>query len=91
MFASFLAAARKNGVAIELNTAGLRKNCREIYPSLKILQMAFAEGIRITFGSDAHAPEEVGANFPEAVALAQAAGYRHFCKFNRRTFEPASL
>src|SRR6266403_2150665 len=30
LFSRFLDAARKKGVAMELNTAGLRKNCREI-------------------------------------------------------------
>jgi hypothetical protein len=54
---------QKTGCAIELNTAGLRKDCREIYPSREILQLAFQTGVPITFGSDAHAPEEVGMNF----------------------------
>ena len=62
---------QKAGCAIELNTAGLRKDCREIYPSREILQLAFQKGVPITFGSDAHAPEEVGMNFAEAVQLAR--------------------
>src|SRR5579863_9348105 len=33
LFDRFLKTAAKKNVAIELNTAGLRKNCREIYPS----------------------------------------------------------
>src|SRR6266446_4520818 len=32
-YEKFLAAAKKHNCAIELNTAGLRKDCREIYPS----------------------------------------------------------
>ena len=32
LYEKFLAAAKKSGCAIELNTAGLRKDCREIYP-----------------------------------------------------------
>jgi len=77
-------AAKKAGCAIELNTAGLRKDCREIYPGREILQLAFQNGVPITFGSDAHAPEEVGMNFAEAVRLARSAGYRECCRFARR-------
>ncbi len=77
LFARFLKAVRQSGTAIELNTAGLRKDCKEIYPSLKILQMAREEGVAITFGSDAHAPSEVGMGFPQAVELARSAGFTH--------------
>ena len=45
---------------IELNTAGLRKDCAEIYPHPDILKLARQLGVQITFGSDAHAPNEVG-------------------------------
>jgi histidinol-phosphatase (PHP family) len=80
----FLSAAKSSDVAIELNTAGLRKDCREIYPSQKIVDMAYQTGVPITFGSDAHAPEEVGMNFAEALASAKQAGYRQSCVFSRR-------
>jgi histidinol-phosphatase (PHP family) len=70
-----------------LNTAGLRKDCREIYPSREILKLAFQKGVPITFGSDAHKPEEVGLNFAEAVSLARETGYRECCRFARRKRE----
>ena len=84
LYEKFLAAAKKHNCAIELNTAGLRKDCREIYPSLEILRLAFQKGVAITFGSDAHAPAEVGMNFAEAVQLAHSAGYRECCRFAGR-------
>jgi histidinol-phosphatase (PHP family) len=84
LYEKFLAAAKKSGCAIELNTAGLRKDCREIYPSREILKLAFQNGVPITFGSDAHAPEEVGMNFVEAIQLARAVGYKECCRFARR-------
>lgn len=84
LYEKFLSAAQKHGCAIELNTAGLRKDCREIYPSRTILQLAFAKGVPITFGSDAHAPEEVGMNFAEAIQLAKDVGYRESCHFVQR-------
>ena len=80
----FLTAAKKHHCAIELNTAGLRKDCREIYPSREILELAFQKGVPITFGSDAHAPEEVGMNFTEAIRLARGVGYTESCRFTRR-------
>ncbi len=84
LYERFLAAAKKSGCAIELNTAGLRKDCREIYPSRQILQLAFQKGLPITFGSDAHAPAEVGMNFDEAVQLARDLGYRECCQYAKR-------
>lgn len=79
-----LDAARSTNTAIELNTAGLRKECREIYPSRQILELALARGVAITFGSDAHAPEEVGADFPAAIALARAVGFKTSRQFALR-------
>jgi histidinol-phosphatase (PHP family) len=84
LYAGFLDAAAETGTAIELNTAGLRKDCREIYPNPQLLRMAHDRGIRITFGSDSHAPEEVGSDFRQAIELARNAGYRSSVRFNRR-------
>ncbi len=84
LFERFLSTAARKQVAIELNTAGLRKDCREIYPSPAILQMALAKNVAITFGSDAHNPAEVGMNFLEALQLARNTGYTHTCRFHRR-------
>jgi histidinol-phosphatase (PHP family) len=84
LFRAFLEAARQGGVAIELNTAGLRKDCKEIYPSPAFLRLARQIDVPITFGSDAHAPEEVGLNFDEAVALAREVGYDCYRTFTQR-------
>jgi histidinol-phosphatase (PHP family) len=72
---------------MELNTAGLRKDCREIYPCAELVHLAWRERVPITFGSDAHAPAEVGLNFAEAMALARGAGYTETLRFNRRAHE----
>ena len=84
LFRRFLGTAAARGTCIELNTAGLRKDCREIYPSLSLLKIASELGVPITLGSDAHAPGEVGHAFPEAVALARQAGYSACQRFARR-------
>jgi histidinol-phosphatase (PHP family) len=87
LYEKFLDAAKKSGCAIELNTAGLRKDCKEIYPSREILQLAFKKNVPVTFGSDAHAPNEVGMNFAEAISLAREVGYKECCRFARRKRE----
>ncbi|MBL9126671.1 MAG: histidinol phosphate phosphatase, partial [Verrucomicrobiales bacterium] len=84
LFERFLDAAAAHGVAIEINTAGLRKDCREMYPSPAFLELAARRGVGLTFGSDAHQPGEVGLNFAEAVALARAVGDRECLRFEKR-------
>ncbi len=87
LYKQFIHAAAQAGCAIELNTAGLRKDCHEIYPCRELLKLAWRKQVPITFGSDAHAPGEVGLNFAEAVALARGVGYTDTCRFNRRQHE----
>jgi histidinol-phosphatase (PHP family) len=87
----FLEAAKKSETAIELNTAGLRKDCKEIYPSPALLKIAAELGVPITFGSDAHAPGEVGMNFTEALELARSAGYKEWLRFTKRKRERVRL
>jgi histidinol-phosphatase (PHP family) len=91
LYDKFLAAAKKAGSVIELNTAGLRKDCREIYPSRGILKLAFKHGVPITFGSDAHAPGEVGMNFADAIQLAHSVGYREYRQFAQRKSYPVKF
>lgn len=85
LYRRFIEAAAASNTAIELNTAGLRKECHEIYPSLDLLTLARQLNVPITFGSDAHAPGEVGMNFKDAIALAQQAGYTDYSRFEKRT------
>ena len=87
LFTRFLDACAKTGTAIELNTAGLRKDCKEIYPSRRILQLAYERKVAITFGSDAHAPNEVGMDFVKAVDLARDVGYTEYLRFTQRRAE----
>jgi histidinol-phosphatase (PHP family) len=84
LFERFLDAAKKADVAVELNTAGLRKECKEIYPSPAILRLAHSKGVPIAFGSDAHRPDEVGMDLTQAVELARSVGYSQRCRFVQR-------
>jgi len=40
--------------------------------------------VPITFGSDAHAPAEVGMDLEKAMELARTAGYTQRCRFAQR-------
>ena len=91
LFTRFLQAAKDHGLAIELNTAGLRKECKEIYPSPAIVRLARQMDIPITFASDAHAPEEVGMGFADAIQLARNAGYTRSCRYRNRQREEVEL
>src|SRR5207247_2495276 len=84
LFTRFLKAVKESDIAIEVNTSGLRKECNEIYPSPQIVQLAAQLGIPITFGSDAHAPDQVGMAFNQAIELSRNAGYSQCCRFTGR-------
>ena len=60
-----LAEIKEQGMGLELNTSGLRKWIGETYPSLDIIERAVSLGVPLTFGSDAHTPEQVGFRFRE--------------------------
>ncbi len=70
-----LRAVAAAGMAIELNTGGLRKPVAETFPGPALLAEARALGIPLVLGSDAHRPGHVGHAFPRASALAGDAGY----------------
>jgi histidinol-phosphatase (PHP family) len=72
------------GMGIELNTSGLRRPVKEIYPSPFILALARERGIPICFGSDSHTPRDVGAGFEQALKLAKEAGYKECLRFRSR-------
>jgi histidinol-phosphatase (PHP family) len=72
------------GVTIEVNTAGLRKPVAELYPHLDLLTACRKAGVPATLGSDAHAPEEVAADFPLAIEHLRAAGYERIIAYRDR-------
>jgi histidinol-phosphatase (PHP family) len=84
LFREFLKTVRLTNTLIEINTAGLRKDCRQIYPDPRILKMAKEEGVGITFGSDSHAPDEVAMDFDKAIDLAKSCGFSEYHVFESR-------
>ena len=75
---------RDAGVAIEINTSGLRMRAVEPYPSLSFLKVCARHGVAVTLGSDAHAPRQVGMGFDIALRMLEKAGITEIATFERR-------
>ena len=60
-------AIKKADMTIEINTAGLRKPVKELYPSDELLEMILDENIDLTLSSDAHSKEQVGFAYDETI------------------------
>ncbi|MDR2638354.1 MAG: histidinol-phosphatase [Helicobacteraceae bacterium] len=79
-----LEAIKKADMAIEINASGWRKPVGEQYPSAEILKLAYELKIPITFGSDAHAPQHIGAKSQACYDLARSVGYKEAAIFESR-------
>jgi histidinol-phosphatase (PHP family) len=87
-----LAAAAWTGkAALEISTAGLRKQIGELYPDRGLLDVAATHGVPVTLASDAHVPILVGHELGQAVALARAAGYESVTVFDGRAHRQEPL
>jgi len=73
------------GIAVEVSTSGLRKPVRELYPAESFLEMCVDAGAPIALSSDAHRPEDVGADYAQALELLDRVGIGELCVFERRT------
>ncbi len=75
----------EHGIALDLNTAALRRTANVLTPGLEILRW-YVElgGERVTLGSDAHRPENVGQQLDVALAIARQAGLRYLTYFEGR-------
>jgi histidinol-phosphatase (PHP family) len=74
----------ESGIAIEVSTAGLRKQAKEIYPAPAFLQMCVEAGVPVALSSDAHVPADVGAGYDQALQLLQSVGVDQLCCFTSR-------
>jgi histidinol-phosphatase (PHP family) len=73
------------GLAVEVSTAGLRKQVGEIYPAPPFLEAFRAHGVPITLASDAHVSEYVARDFDRALELLARTGYETITVFDSRT------
>lgn len=74
----------ESGIAVEVSTAGLRKRVAELYPAPAFLSMALEAGAPVALSSDAHRPEDVGADYEQALKLLEELGVHELSVFERR-------
>jgi histidinol-phosphatase (PHP family) len=77
-------AAAAADLALEISTAGLRKPVGELYPDPALLRACRERGVPVTLASDAHLPVDVGRDFDQALALANAHGCETVSVFESR-------
>lgn len=75
---------RERGMAIEVNTAGIRRSTGAVYPESAFLAIAAREGIPVTIGSDAHTPGDVGRDLDEAFRLLRELGIGEIATYSKR-------
>ncbi|MDD3218070.1 MAG: histidinol-phosphatase HisJ family protein [Lachnospiraceae bacterium] len=74
-----------NGKALEVNTAGLRKNLGFPNPHGKIVRRYHElGGEMITIGSDAHKPAQMGYGFHQLKDILGEAGFHQYVRFENR-------
>ncbi len=82
-----LVAIRDRGMAMEISSAALRKGLGEPYPGPVIMELAREVGVPVSFGSDAHACNDVAFGFDTLAAYAHRFGYTGSAVFRDRTME----
>jgi histidinol-phosphatase (PHP family) len=74
----------ESGIAVEVSTAGLRKRVGEMYPAPAFLALCLEVGAPVALSSDAHRPQDVGADYDRALEYLHELGVRELCVFERR-------
>jgi histidinol-phosphatase (PHP family) len=77
-------AIAESGIAVEISTAGLRKPVGEIYPAPAFAEMCAEAGAPFALSSDAHAPEQVGYAYDQALTLLGSLDVTEISVFERR-------
>jgi histidinol-phosphatase (PHP family) len=76
--------AKKRDLTIEINSSGLRKNIREQYPSVEIIEKMYELDIPVLLGSDAHKIDEIAYEFKFIIDLLKKIGYNQLAYYNKR-------
>ena len=81
-FVRVLEKIKKKDLVVEINTGGFGHINKVQYPSLEIIELCYKLGIKVTIGSDAHSPIDVGINYVKALAILKSVGYKEIHLFN---------
>ncbi len=75
----------RQGIALEVNSAGIRKGLHVPMPSAEYVKRYYDLGGRmITVGSDAHRTADVGADIPECLDMLRDIGFKEICVFRKK-------
>ena len=75
----------ENKKALEFNSSGYRYGLESPHPELWVFERYFALGGRlVTFGSDAHRPEDVGHRHRESLENLRRIGFSQICAYSHR-------
>ncbi len=80
----FAEAVAEYDIAVEISTAGLRKPVGEIYPARALAEMCLEAGAEFALSSDAHAPDQVGFAYDDALDFFEQLGVERLCVFDHR-------
>ncbi|MCB0086693.1 MAG: hypothetical protein KDE54_02175, partial [Caldilineaceae bacterium] len=82
----------EHGIALDLNTSALRSHVKLLTPGPDILRW-YVEmgGERVTLGSDAHQPRNIGGKLEQALTIARQAGLKYVTHFRQREARLASI
>jgi len=75
--------ANKN-MAIEINTSGLLKPVKEIYPAEDIIKIFYDMNVPVTLGADVHSPELISYELKNIIDLLKKIGYKKISGFSKR-------
>lgn len=80
----FLDVLKVHDHCMEVNTSGLIKGVYEVHPAPVVLDWAAERGIKLTMGSDAHAPSHVGQHFDAVREMLRQKGFSSLYYFEKR-------
>ncbi len=82
MVANTLSLIKNKDIILEINTRGLYKGrCKELFPSIPIIQQAQNMGIPLMLSSDAHHPDELDGDFLPTIELLKREGIGELHEF----------
>ncbi len=85
-------AMKRHNMGFEVNTSPLRKGQTQPMPDVNIINALKDRGVSIvTIGSDAHCPQDVGADIERAIQLLRDSGFSNISQFERRTAQNQSI
>lgn len=79
-----LGAIKEAGMVMEVSSAAIRKGLGEPYPCREVMEIARELRLPISFGSDAHAAEDVAYGFEELASYAGEYGYTESAVFREK-------